>query len=518
VNAARLPLVVGCLWFFCGPASIAAQPPPQSAKLQRLFGSVVDPAATEVMLAGTLANRAISPATFPAEGTPARPPSVFYAFTAPQPRAELILAATNARSVFTVTVYAIDGTPLVSTYAAASEQRLVLPGVAAGTIEVTLEARPQDDAGGFTLSWSATPQEIEAGYAYRAALREDVYQDLLDFAACDTADPRSDCGTTCDDTCEARAYAVIYQYLGGADSPTRTPVVTFVGAAGVNRILLAQKRQDGYTPRHYRSLGQERTFWTMYLEDALAPFDTSVDVQFRTRATIADYEEFDPVGVGGRMMSESNLAFRVLRVGLREFRVRQPPVDIEIAFSRQGPGYGLRQWQRAYRVYAWKPVVFSGGIFVPGTEVTVENFEVAERPPSGSDALPFDSILLNHKARRPLFVVGSVLFPWRRANADNATSGWSLWWHAFPELVGGVALPTAGHKMPVVWYSGLSWPIAWNRLSATVGVVSAKQYKLKRPYDVGHRVPLGTDVATLTYRDWVHTVTVGVTVDLVRSR
>lgn len=437
------------------------------------------------------------------------------------------IAGISAQSAFSLAAYDCAGNPISATSLPAAEQQLFLAGGTEGSLEVTWENPRSDRTGDFALEMRSSDGDLKdgglaRGYVHRRALRGNDYQHLLDFGQCEQASAGSiGCTARCPATCMEDVYNLVQNATPSAVATAAEPVVAFLGIAGLNRFVLLDRHSGKPTQPDYRSLGRARYFWVLYLEDASVPFQTSFDVEFKARATVGDFDEFDPAGLVNTAQRTDRSSYRIVQFGMKRFKVRPPPVDIEVTLSRQGPTYGLRQWRRAYRVYGLKPVLLSGGIFVPATEVLLDRHWVAERAPA-SDVLPFDSIVVKEQTRRPIFLTMSLSWTQRRAKADNATNwGEQVLWRAIPEIVGGVGLPPA---LTPVWYVGGSWPIAWNRVSFTGGVVLIRQERLKTEYHVGQRLAINTDAQrevvnqSLVDRKLVRTVTLGVAVDLVRSR
>ena len=119
------------------------------------------------------------------------------------------------------------------------------------------------------------------------------------------------------------------------------PVVLFIGIGGKSAILGLRVGNASDSIRKL-VLDDAHNFWAAYLEDDGTPFETSVDIEYKPRAAETDYEEFDPsaiararsaVGAGG-------IVRRTVKIGVKRFVVRHPPIAVEVAFTRQGGTYG----------------------------------------------------------------------------------------------------------------------------------------------------------------------------------
>jgi hypothetical protein len=345
-------------------------------------------------------------------------------------------------------------------------------------------------------------------------------------------------------------YQVARRFISGGEVAglpgSNEPIISFFGIAGVNRVLLLRGDPGGRVGCDVplqTSLGRARSFWVLSLEDDAAPFDTFIDVEFRQRAQRVDYEEFDPT-VQARVRTSLAAAGRrtpaqgtpdqtdgtLVRVALKRFQVREPPVAIEVAFSRQGAAYGLRQWQRSYSVTAWTSTRLSVSLFVPFVPVTIDKHDVIP-PGLSSGAMPNFEVIVKEEDDQYIFGGALLSFPQLRARRQNALSrGSRLAWGLIPDVTGGVALLNTR-----VWYLGAAWPLLVDRVFLTAGIVLKDQEKLKEGYvegyslvggvpvaggagapieiEVGARLPPDYPVDTLTYRTLVVTPVIGVTVN-----
>ncbi len=250
------------------------------------------------------------------------------------------------------------------------------------------------------------------------------------FSRCDSADPDADClgkikegdkpksdPGRCDQGCVQTVHAIANRVVDWNADSGREPVVAFIGLDGVDRMVLIDGKAEDPVPPHHRSLGKDRDFWVVYFENDSAPFATSIDVEFKPRAVSRDFEEFDPTGATARRALGSS-GYRVVEVGVRRFRVRPPPVAMEVTISRRGPGYGLRQWRNTYRVRGWHAVQIGAGLFIPAKAVDVDRHELPAAVPLSGE-LPTELVIAKEQARRPVFLTASISLPQRRAQVDN---------------------------------------------------------------------------------------------------
>src|SRR5262249_642174 len=151
-------------------------------------------------------------------------------------------------------------------------------------------------------------------------------------------------------------------------------------------------------------------------EDVDTPFRTSIDVEFRDRADRADYEEFDPVSLEGRGIEQREATQPKLvpvRVGFRRFRVREAPPLPKVGFSREGQGYGLRQWVRTYSQYSKLRTGVAGGVFVSGIPTTHHEVSTREIFADGASA-PFAREIVVDERNRVVFAYFAVRwYQWR---------------------------------------------------------------------------------------------------------
>lgn len=388
---------------------------------------------------------------------------------------------------------------------------------------------------------------VSEGNAFLYTASAVVYERLMTFARCDwlshEARHKSETPTgnaNCLATQMAALSDEIYPFVSGLAgrvarlefhegqprAARSEPMVVFFGLGGANKVLLLDCRDtagSGTTRRCEKfaepwqtTLQRARYVWGIYIEDAQTPFNTSIDVEFKANAPSVDYEEYDPRGLAGlQMTAESSAAPRLLRVGVRRFRVREPPVAVQMAFSRQGPNYGLRQWVRVYHQFSARWFVVSGAVLVPAVNNAIPHVELIPVPPAGG--LPARLQIEDDRPPAPIFATLLWRWPQVRARAENRpTAAGRLIVNLIPDIAGGISVPVRRHNS---YFVGGSWPILGERLSFMMGM---RTYRAEEPVDgftVGQIVPAGTrieDVRTGSgrYADLLF----GLAVELVRSR
>jgi hypothetical protein len=435
-------------------------------------------------------------------------------------RREMIAAdAASDAAVLSLSLYNERGNLLSSTYRPARQQALLVPsGTASRYLLVRWEgAQPTDATQAYmlrTLGDSGNSEQIDAqlarGYAFRMLLPSAQYQALLGLA--------DQMETTGRSTLTPDAFALISAIIRGSVSEQAGPIVAFIGVGGHSQIVQFRHDAGRLLAPSITTLGNARDFWAIYVEDDQSPFETSIDVEFRQRAPQSDFEAFNPLGAAKVLSpSDAGTSARNVRVGIRQFRIRQPPVAVQVAFTRQGPTYGLRQWHRVFRVLGWERVGFALGVFIPATEITVSRHAVEQRDCEAINCRSGeDGLVTQQFYHRQVFA--AAMFQWHGARSRfiDAISRWekvkALW---PPNLVIGFGLPP---RRQSIYYVGMSWPLAWERLQATVGSQFGKRELIVAPYTVGTRLPFGTPDAVLSRPDWDFKPTFGVSIDLFRQQ
>lgn len=329
------------------------------------------------------------------------------------------------------------------------------------------------------------------------------------------------------------------------------PIVLFVGLSGATGIALLDCRHShemidfeepgGATSRTCVSKADpwstsfERApyFWAAYLEDVDAPYRTTIDVEFRLRAEPADYEEFDANALAGRpidlqtatpdkqipdkQISDKPISDKPIqiRVGFRRFRMRDPPAHAQVGFSREGQGYGLRQWIRTFRQYGQRRWGVAGGALVsavPGTRRRVTMRDVY----ADGATQPFARELVEEARQRVLFAYGALRwYQWRDRTVEMPPKA-RLWRTAIlPDVAFGIGVSQSTDQ---TFVTNFSWPIIGGRYSFVFGAHWAHDDIFRDGYAKGTRVPLGTDAADVTRKRWSARVSVGLAVDLLQWR
>jgi hypothetical protein len=559
----RVAVLVAALWpaaVFAQPCSLADQKAGRKELTRDLAGPVASVICVSIVDALSATHTRVSPASFPgidaatqAVGQRDAPRRAYYELTLPpaqtfkwsssprHPDTVLTLTATSYQDVFSMAVY-VNGRPLIGTYSSRSEQQLLLTGNdldALGTtslvIEVQLEAAAS--AGGFTLSWTSAPVRepdrdslrtetpVLQSYANRRVLNADDYDQLIEFATCDTRNTSAT--NTCGQEKQQPTHALIDRLIPRDVVKSEEPAIVFVGIGGANRIVLINKRgtkdviENGqektvpvYTPRYRRTLPGARWFWALFVEDDQSPFETSIDVEFKPRATVSEVDEFDPSSLVSLGMKGVANPRRTVRIGMRRIRVRNPPVAVEVAFTRQGAGYGLRQWRQVYRMRSWHVVSFGAGVFIPFITVQVEN-HILHEPGLPTGDIPDFAVITPTVGRRQIFAMGDVFVPSWRNMADEAVGAARFWGTVAPHAVVGIGLPGEGGQ---AYYAGLGWNVKWEWLGITTGALISQQSHLLKGFRAGQRLPKDTPISAIAHTQFVGTVLFGVTIDLLNLR
>jgi hypothetical protein len=399
------------------------------------------------------------------------------------------------------------------------------------------DARFEDGTGWFVKS-------LSEGHAFIYTSDAAQYEKLVEFARCDWVadEARRETATTPGcfssqmELLEREVYPFVSTVVGRSyqrefvegqpRAPLSEPMVVFFGLGGANRILLLDCRDAGTTSGQRRcakyaepwqtTLQRARYVWAVYIEDEQTPYNTSIDVEFKPKAATVDYEEYDPRGLARPLATTSGTASRLVRIGYRRLRVREPPVAVQVAFSRQGPNYGLRQWVRVYRQFSARWWVASGAVFVPFTNNTISHIELEPiLPPEGGPATR--ARIVDDQPAAPVYATAIWRWPQVRGRADNqARASTRLMVNLIPDVIGGLSLPPRRHNS---YLAGGSWPILADRLSFVMG---AKIYRDEVPtsgWVAGQYVPIATTVEEVRGTAHHHVdFLFGLAVELVRSR
>ena len=295
------------------------------------------------------------------------------------------------------------------------------------------------------------------------------------------------------------------------------PLVVFFGLSGVNKTLLFDCRGDA--PREEKSdlgavqctfaepwqttLQHADYFWVVFIEDALSPFETTVDVEFKRRATDLDYEEFDPRTGAGTEVAGSER--RAIRVGVRRFRLREAPVAVEVAVTRHGSDYGLRQWRRIYRKNSERWWALGATIFVALEDAEVRRVEI-DTAATGERVIA--------ATVTDSFIFGGVSLRWpgvRTRALDQPNQVQRILWNLVPDAIAAWSVNTSAAIY------GFSWPI-WDRIYVTGAAQHTKHRVLRAGFSPGDTVAPGVRSRDVSDRDRRWSTTFGFSVDLFRTR
>jgi len=387
---------------------------------------------------------------------------------------------------------------------------------------------------------------LSEGHAERRWISPSQYRDLQRLGACTSARIGT-CSVSPD------IYTLVSNALGRLparefvlqDRANRSePIVLFIGLGGGTAIALLDCRfrsdledfrsADGTIPDAAKrrqatcllkadpwSISFERApyFWAAYFEDVDTPFRTSIDVEFRDRAEHADYEEFDPASLAGRSVERGSTDGDTpvpVRVGFRRFRVREAPAYTKVGFSREGQGYGLRQWVRTYSQYGRRRWGFAGGVMVSAIPATLADISLRDVYADGATA-PFAQEVVEDERNRLVFGFLAVRWYQWRDRAAEMTQVQQMWRHVFvPDVLLGVGVP-GPIDAPMV---GASWPlpILRDRVSFVVGGSYLREDAFTNGYRAGSRVPLGVGKNDVSEQRRKWSRSIGLAIDVVQWR
>jgi hypothetical protein len=442
------------------------------------------------------------------------------------------------------------GAECFATDAATPNVQLILPAGFQGFVEVTrqdvpdmplsVSARLESEIlrGSDTLATNDTPPEdswfvgsFVRGHALRATLAAPKYQELVALARCDYRAPAERAPGGCVSEHTARA-ATVYDWVSeivGRSAPlefashsgTKTePMIVFFGLANLNRTVLLDCRDtSGRTCEEYSepwqtSLQRADYAWAVYLEETATGYDTAIDIEFRQRASDFDYEEFDPrAPVQLSTVDTAGNARRTIRVGYRRFRIREAPSSVQVAFTRQGPSYGLRQYQRLYVKRSSRAFVLAGTLMVSAEAVQLTDIAVREepRPDYGT---PTAGRLSSSIAESWVFTGISFRWPVARARASDAPN-WPqrLTWSAVPDVTAAIGFREGRNP----FFVGTSWPI-YSRINLTFGTALFRHDRLRPGYFASQLVPLDRPRGDFIETYWSMEMLLGLAVDIFDTR
>ncbi|MEQ1907838.1 MAG: hypothetical protein ABMA15_03400 [Vicinamibacterales bacterium] len=276
----------------------------------------------------------------------------------------------------------------------------------------------------------------------------------------------------------------------GMNSGDDDHIVLFVGIAGRNRVMVFHE-ESGALPSVYRkTLGSAKYFWAAYVEDedGLRPFETTIDVEFKKSVAEFDYEQFDAATLRGMADAQPRTSTqRPVRLGANRFKVRPPPVGIEVSFTRQGIAYGTRQWRATYRVLSNNSLELNGGIFLPGTEGAIRRLTL-DTVARGSNGTPSAyEVGLDETRRYAFLTIGASFSQARSKRLDSV--GWTRnKFTAVPDVLFGLGLPPESGNN--VYYFGFAWPVPMERVNFAIGWIRVgAQESLRTGLSQGAVVP-----------------------------
>ena len=443
----------------------------------------------------------------------------------------------------TVTVHEI------SSAGAARRHTFVIWGYPNGSVILTrYDTGPPQIAVRVTVSDDLA--NLQDGYAARMAIPQTDYRRIVDYGRCAHGGPgEAKCMqslvaeklwskqlsfTSLKDQATADIYYLISRWMGRHpgrefNSPPgdkiraseSDPIVLFAGIAGVNRTVLldcqglrgkgSERRCDDFARPSAKTLERADYFWAVYLEDEETPFETSIDVEFGPTVTDREYEEFDP-RLRLDPQSSETAAIRVVKIGWRRFYIREAPVAVQIAFTRQSANYGLRQWTRIYRQRSKTWVLPAAGILIPTNPPRHITTTLEPIYPDGG-LEPSGLAITENSVRRPIFGLVSFQWPQWRSKGDDARGLRRVLINLIPDA----ALGMADRGM---YFAGGSWPIPlWrDRSFITAGGIWTKEERAAPGFSVDDRVPLTTpaDEVITTQARWRFRI--GLSLEIVKLR
>jgi hypothetical protein len=524
-------------------------PLPSTITFQRVTADATDVAAltTQVFAVSVGANQFPAPAARTAQrlvlsalGSDTRAhPLTVRAFLAMTPFADAADARGSQR-----------GAECFATDAASPSVQLVLPAGFQGFVEVTRQDVPDAELhvaarleseslrGSDTLPVDGRPPDdswfvgsFVRGHALRATLAAPRYQDLVALARCDYLAPaeRAPGGCASDHTSRvATLYDWVSEIVGrsaplefGSHSGTKTePIIVFFGLANLNRTVLLDCRDiSGRTCEEYSepwqtSLQRADYAWAVYLEETATGYDTAIDIEFRQRASDFDYEEFDPrAPVQLSTVDAAGSTRRTIRVGYRRFRIREAPASVQVAFTRQGPSYGLRQYQRLYLKRSSRAFALAGTLMVSAEAVQLTDINVREEP-RADYTTPIAGRLTTSIAESWVFTGISFRWPVARARASDQPN-WPqrLAWSAVPDVTAAIGFREGRNP----FFVGTSWPI-FSRINLTFGTALFRHDRFRPGYVASQLVPLDRPRDDFIETYWSMEMLLGLAVDIFDSR
>jgi hypothetical protein len=432
-------------------------------------------------------------------------------------------------------------------------------------LEISVEHVALDDS---TAAESDEPEapgwyvgQLAQGQMQRTWIEQTTYRRLRELGVCSGARERP-----C--TVDADIYQAVSRMLGrvpelefsrNKKENRSEPIVLFVGLSGVTGIALLEckarlssiwsgskvdKPCEAKAEPWSISLQRAPYFWAAYIEDIDTPYRTTIDVEFRRRAEPVDYEEFDPATLAGRLVGlPSTAAGRApavreanpsttpattkeaakelgpvpIRVGFKRFHMREAPANAQVGFSREGQGYGLRQWVRMYQQYSRRRWGLGAGMLVSAIPATTHDVTTRDLFRDGATQ-PFAHELVEEQRDRVLFAfVAARWYQWRERSRDKAAPLRFLENALVPDLALGVGVPSSPGPILV---GLLSWPLPLvrDRITFMLGGRWVHDDIFREGFVRGGRVPLTVNAEDVSRKRWSAGVLLGIAVDVAQWR
>lgn len=361
-------------------------------------------------------------------------------------------------------------------------------------IAVVLVARSADAQ----LPGPANTERAELGVTRSEVMPIGDYNNLVAVASCDWADGTYECEdrdcagnrvTDRSQSCYTSALTWIGKLKLGDRIANAEPVILFMGLNGVNRIVLLQKNRKA----HYRTLGGAHYFWGIFVEEDESPFQTSIDIQFRNRVALDDFEEYDPAGRPEPPAADATE--RRVRIGYRRFRVRRTPVDVQVTFSRQGAAYGFRQWVKGFTASGPTKAGWAVGGMLPARLLPLREFDV-EAAVGVAGERPIALRVIDEGTTYRFFMMLTKTWPRARDSVRESRGGGTAFWKTLvtPEPQIGIGLPQDPFDTV---FGGISWPL-YRPMRFSLGMTRVRHQRLEDGIFVGQHVPFGNDEKSIT--------------------
>ncbi|MEZ5292374.1 MAG: hypothetical protein R2745_14935 [Vicinamibacterales bacterium] len=535
---ARVALAAAAICVLCAPAGAQTQPAGPSLRLQAAC-TVVSAAGPPGSTADELhAVYEFSARVVDQSGEAPRTECRFDVATPAQSGGRWVLAIHGQTATALLSAEVQAGATLVgSDIPSADLEVLIPPDFSAGTLtvrRVDLGTDPlKADIRIRFVTYGPGDDGMDAlagrGQSFQAVMPQEDYRTFIRLARASTTESPVDSPT------KREAHDSLSRLIGRnadawRDRATRSePMVVFVGLSGANRIVLldqvgrimpAARDRDGhkYAEPWQSTFEKSRSFWAVYLEDEATPFFTSIDAQFR-RASPSEHDDFDPQGIARLEVDDQHAGEpRRVRIGVKRFRMPDLHDTVQVMFTRQSAGYGLRQWGRTFtRHGSWR---FAPGVFVTDPVITRNDFTLTPVFVDGS-LTPASYAIDVNRTRQPVFVTLATRSASLRDSERQARGLERKLRRLVPEPIVGIGLPTVrSGKGLQNWLStqsllfALSIPIVGNDVHLVVGAVRKQQPYLNGDLTTAERLPDARsldDIRTLR-ASWKFVLGVGIDV------